>query len=430
VEPVLAVDLGTSNTVAVVRDGDGNTETVLFDGSPTLPSAVFAQPGKPLLTGRDALFSARADPERLEAHPKLRIDDVAVWLGAEVTVVEMLAAVLRRVAAETGTAFARVILTHPAAWDATRRAVLSRAAAQAGFAKVRLVPEPVAAAHYWEVEGPVALYDFGAGTFDVSVVAGTHVLAADGLTDLGGLDIDEAIIDALATTVEADEEARQSWSHLRSPRSASDRRAWRRFAEDIRTAKEALTRITETTVRIPLVDREVPLTRPQLEAIAEPLIRRTVATTRAALTTAGLTGAAGVFMVGGASRMPLVAAMLQRILGITPATTRQPELVVAQGALGVPFPAKAAASDAPPPLPHGDAIARGLLLRQAAEAMRRAAVAGRELELAGTPGPPPLPPRPKPDAHSAIWLLIGLIAAVAVGAVGVFVLVLWNASSS
>lgn len=411
-EPALAVDLGTSNTVAMIRDGDGHTRTVLFDGSPTLPSAVFAQPGKRLLTGRDALFSARADPERLEAHPRLRIDDTAVWLGAEVTVVEMLAAVLRRVVTETGTDFARTTLTHPADWDRARRAVLSRAAARAGLGKVRLVPEPVAAARYFaDHGGPVAVYDFGAGTFDVSVVAGTRVLAADGLTDLGGLDIDEAVIDALAKTVEADEEAREAWSYLRSPRTTEHRRAWRRLAEGVRTAKETLSRIHATTLTIPLVDREVRLTRAQLEAIAEPLIRRTVATTRAALTTAGLTGATGIFLVGGASRMPLVAAMLHRILGIAPTTTDHPDLAVARGALTVETAATPAVD--PPQVPDGDAIARRLLLRRAAGAMR--VVAGR------TPSPPEPP--------SGIWLLVGLIAAATVGAVGLFMLMLWNSAA-
>lgn len=419
VEPALSVDLGTSNTVAMVRDGDGDIRTVLFDGSPTLPSGVFAQPGKRLLTGRDALFSARADPERLEAHPKLRIDDTAVWLGAEVTVVEMLAAVLRRVVTEAGTDFTRVTLTHPADWDGTRRGVLSRAAAQAGLGKVRLVPEPVAAAHYFaDHGGPVAVYDFGAGTFDVSVVAGTRVLAADGLTDLGGLDIDEAIVDALAKTVEADEEARRAWSYLRSPRTSEHRRAWRRLAEGVRTSKETLSRIPETTLTIPLVNREVPFTRVQLEAIAEPLIRRTVATTRAALTTAGLTGATGIFLVGGASRMPLVAVMLHRILGIAPTTTAHPDLAVARGALKV----ETAATPAVDPLPpNGDGIARDLLLRRAAGAMR--AVAGRE--LATVEAPPPAAAKPV----SSVWFLVGLIAAATVGAVGLFVLMLWNSAA-
>src|ERR1043165_2551369 len=142
---VLAVDFGTATTVAVVRHADGRTETVLFDGAATLPSAVFAQPGKDLLTGLEALASGKAAPGRFEPHPKLLIDDEAVWLGAEVTVVEMIAAVLRRAALGAlrvlGEPFGHVVLTHPASWDAGRREVLSNAAVKAGLTPMTLVPE-------------------------------------------------------------------------------------------------------------------------------------------------------------------------------------------------------------------------------------------------------------------------------------------------
>ncbi|HWB35022.1 MAG TPA: hypothetical protein VHA75_03265, partial [Rugosimonospora sp.] len=110
----LGVDLGTSNTVAVLRWPDGRTKPLLFDGSPLLPSAVYAEPGshgRPgsgpnatggLLTGRDAVHTARVDPARFEPNPKRRIDEGTVLLGdREVPVVDMLAAVLRRVWIET-----------------------------------------------------------------------------------------------------------------------------------------------------------------------------------------------------------------------------------------------------------------------------------------------------------------------------------------
>jgi len=207
--PALAIDLGTSHTVAVLRRDGGSTEALLFDGSPLLPSAVFAQPDGTLLTGRDAVHSRRTAPERFEPNPKLRVDDGVVLLGTEVPVLALFTAVLGRVAGEARRVVAgppgRVALTHPAGWGPRRRALLSDAADRAGLRPVTLVPEPVAAARRLvpadsDPTVPAVVYDFGGGTFDASVVSGTRVLAADGLTDTGGLDVDAALIAYLEAT--------------------------------------------------------------------------------------------------------------------------------------------------------------------------------------------------------------------------------------
>src|SRR5437773_2178415 len=123
----LGVDFGTSNTVAVLRSSDG----------------------------RDAIHSARLDPARFEPNPKRRIDDHSVLLGdRELPVVDLVAAVLIRIAEEarrtTGGALPDpVTLTCPAGWGPTRRGTLCAAAALAGWPRVRLVEEPVAAATYF-----------------------------------------------------------------------------------------------------------------------------------------------------------------------------------------------------------------------------------------------------------------------------------------
>src|SRR2546421_12803211 len=77
----LGVDFGTSNTVAVLRWPDGRARSLLVDGSPLLPSAVYADPGGSLLVGKDAIHSARLDPARFEPNPKRRIDDPSGLLG-------------------------------------------------------------------------------------------------------------------------------------------------------------------------------------------------------------------------------------------------------------------------------------------------------------------------------------------------------------
>src|SRR5690606_22972701 len=124
----LGIDFGTSNTAAVLRVRGGRVEPVLFDGSPVLPSAVYHDPDSRLLTGRDAVFSARLRPERFEPNPKLRVDDGHVHLGVDVPVAELFAAVLRRVADTARDAIGRpaetVTLTHPAAWGPRRLAIL------------------------------------------------------------------------------------------------------------------------------------------------------------------------------------------------------------------------------------------------------------------------------------------------------------------
>ena len=97
---LLGVDLGTSSTVAVLRWPDGHTRPLLFDGAELLPSAVFVDAAGVPSVGRDAVRAGRADPGRYEPNPKRRIDEETVLLGVSVPVVELLAAVLRRVADE------------------------------------------------------------------------------------------------------------------------------------------------------------------------------------------------------------------------------------------------------------------------------------------------------------------------------------------
>jgi len=150
----LGIDFGTSSTVACLRWPDGRTRPLLFDGSPMLPSAVYLDNGR-LLVGRDAQHSARVDPGRYEPNPKRRIDDGTVLLGsAEIPVTTLIAEVLRRVATEASTVTGGqpfgVTLAFPAAWGELRRRTLLEAATAAGLRSPYLVPEPIAAASYFD----------------------------------------------------------------------------------------------------------------------------------------------------------------------------------------------------------------------------------------------------------------------------------------
>ncbi|GAA1034008.1 hypothetical protein GCM10009557_37510 [Virgisporangium ochraceum] len=348
----LGVDFGTSNTVGMLQRPDRSVTPLLFDSSPLLSSAVHAGPDAAVLTGADAERAALARPDGLEPHPKRRVDDGTAWLGErEHSIVDLVATVLSREWAEAcrvgGAPPSAVVLTHPAVWGRTRLGVFTEAAARAGMSPVTLVPEPAAAAAYFAAilgrEVPPGhahvVFDLGAGTFDVSAVRreahGFEVVATGGLADIGGLDLDAVVV---AHARSLTERARDAWARLDWPETTADQRARRDLWLGARAAKELLSRHVQADLHVPLVDVDLHVTRAEFEAAARPLLDRTVTTTVEMLRAAGVTRerTAGVFLVGGSSRIPLVAALLHRRLGIAPTVIDQPELVVAHGALHIP----------------------------------------------------------------------------------------------
>ncbi len=347
---VLSVDLGTSNTVAVLAAHGRPPRVVEVDGSATMPSAVYCEEDGTLVVGRDAERRARLDPARFEPNPKRRVDDGVLLLGDNVVpVTDALAAVLRRVLEETtrqlgGEPVDEVRLTHPAQWGLTRRNVLLSAARLAGVAgEVVLVPEPVAAASHYaslSVGQALAVYDLGAGTFDVAIVGATQngftVLAEDGLQDLGGLDVDQALLEHVGRQVSHRDPA--AWQRLLRPESTADRRARRTLQEDVRAAKESLSRHAHTEVPMPEPFEDVLVNRSDLEALVRPSMMRSVELLESTIRSTGMAPnqLAGIYLVGGASRIPLVATMIAEQVRIVPTSLDQPETAVALGAHHVP----------------------------------------------------------------------------------------------
>jgi hypothetical protein len=410
----LGIDFGTSNTVALMRWPDGRVRPLLFDANPLLPSAVFAPskpgPGAPdgapgdLVVGGDALHHARFDPAGLEPNPKQHIDEPAILLGArEVAVTDLIAAVLRFVYAEArrvaGSDDFAVALAHPAGWGTARRAVLAEGARRAGLGSALLVPEPVAAAHaFTAVLGQqvptgkaLVVYDLGAGTFDASVVVrrpnGFEAVAVDGLTDVGGLDIDATIVRWLGERYSPNDP--ELWSHLADAQDVESLRHRRMLWHDARVAKEMLSRAPAVVLQMPPpLNVDAQLTRDEFEAAAKPLLERTVFTTAALIRQAGVApdDVAGVLLVGGGSRIPLVATMLHRSLGIAPTITEQPEIVVAEGCLLSLSAAPADGSGAPGEGPLWPAAA--------AAAAPYASMAGQGPAASVSPNAPITPPTP------------------------------------
>ncbi|MEW1590044.1 Hsp70 family protein, partial [Micromonospora vinacea] len=453
----LGVDLGTSNTVAVLRWPDGRTRPLLMDGQPLSPSAVYADPDGTLHTGWDARRLAQADPARFEANPKRRVDEPTVRLGDRAyPPADLLAAVLAAVArAAVGAVgfLPPAVVTCPAAWDATRRQVLADALLRAGWPQAaehtlagptppgtRLLREPVAAARYYTqvlhrpvpVGGAIAVFDFGGGTLDVAVLrnegadpwgdSGFSVVADGGLPDLGGLDLDAALVRRVGELV--GERHAAQWARLTRPADPAQRRDQVRLWDEVRGAKETLSRSATAPVAVPGVAETIQLTRADVERVATPLLRRAVQRAREVIAAAGLSPdqLAGLFLVGGSSRIPLVARMLHAELGIAPTVLDQPELPVAEGALtdlplrkALPAPAYAGAPLAPaapapvsPPAPAG----------------APAPVVPSQPWPGSTPpaGPPPGPgpagaaPTPPDGANRwrrARWVVLGAVLALA-----------------
>jgi type VII secretion-associated protein (TIGR03931 family) len=446
----VAVDFGTSSTCAAMSRDGREPQVVATDGMPVVSSAVYGAGDGTLFVGQEAERQAAIDPSRFEPHPKRRIDEGELLLGnTVVTVLDVVRAVLRRAVDEArrlagGVGVDLLVLTHPADWGAVRSRVLRQAGRDLAR-ELRLVPEPVAAAVFHAAghqlrEGAVlAVLDLGGGTVDASAVrlvgegpgsypqhGGFRVLATRGEPHFGGADIDQSLLCWIGESAAGS--APEEWLRIVQGRELADRRRRRMLRADVRSAKETLSRHTYTDVPLPPPFRDVHLTRNDLERlVAEPL-GRAAGLVAACLWDAGVPAGdlAAVFLVGGSSRIPLIARLVQQRTGILPTTLDAPETVVARGALRMaePRPLPPAGAPAPrspsarPPWPS----------QQTGSAPGSASTArplGPSVAGHGSPASPPrpavpspLPPRRKGPARLR-WLLAGagvlLLAAAGAG---------------
>jgi type VII secretion-associated protein (TIGR03931 family) len=414
----VAVDFGTSSTCIAVSVRGREPQVVAVDGSPLMSSAVYAGPEGTLFVGQEADRQAAIDPSRYEPHPKRRIDEPELLLGNTVIGVrEVIRAVLTRAVSEArrvagGATVEQLVLTHPADWGGIRTRVLRQAAN--GLAnRIVLVPEPVAAAvfhaasfppQHGATDRPLAVLDLGGGTVDVSVVRrtgpGYQVLATHGDPTFGGADIDQLLIDHIGSLVSTSDP--DVWRALIEGRELPDRRRRRVIHQDVRGAKETLSRHNYTDVPLPPPFPDAHITRADLERLIDAPIRRAVDLTERTIREAGHTPAqlAGIFLVGGSSRIPMVARLIHQRCGVVPTTLDQPETVVARGALRAVN---------PEPDHTGVVPASSFPPRQPPRV-------GPATPAHGHPVPPP-PPPPVPAGNRRMVWLLGGIAAVLAGAV-------------
>ncbi|ASR34119.1 type VII secretion-associated protein [Prauserella marina] len=361
----VAVDFGTSSTCVVASMNGREPQVVVIDGQPLMSSAVYAAPDGTLFVGQEAERQAAVDPSRYEPNPKRRIDEGELLLGDTVLrVIDVMHAVLERAVTEArrlaaGAEVRLLVLTHPADWGAVRTRLLRQAAGQLAY-EVALVPEPVAAAVFHaatfapaevnqertvEFSGrpgdTLAVLDLGGGTIDVSVVrrsagemrTGFEVLATRGDPSFGGADIDQALLEHVGSLVsDADTTA---WEQLVQGRELADRRRRRVLRQDIRGAKETLSRHVYTDVPMPPPFADAHLTREDLERLVAIPLGRAVQLASATIDSAGLRPQqlTAIFLVGGSSRIPMVSRLVHERVGVVPTTLDQPETVVARGAL-------------------------------------------------------------------------------------------------
>ncbi|MDN4612562.1 Hsp70 family protein [Arthrobacter burdickii] len=359
----LGIDVGTIFTAAaVVRAGTSGPDTPqilpLGSRSASIPTVVFLGEDGTRLVGEAAERRGLSQPECVAREFKRRMgDDVPLIVGGrEVLPEELFAAVVTwvvEVATEREGGRPDVVtLTHPASWGGHRTSLLTRALGEAGIGDVVLMTEPEAAALSYASREHVAdgstlaVYDLGGGTFDATVVRKTDadsfsVLGVpQGLERLGGADFDQEIFHRVLDS------AKIPTADL-DPADPDVVAALNRLRRECAEAKEALSSDSEATVSVmvPGTHSSVRLVRSEFEAMIEPALAETIDTLHAALESAQVSAEdlTAILLVGGSSRIPLVAQLLSGEFDRPLAIDLDPKASVA---LGAAF-ATAALEDAP-----------------------------------------------------------------------------------
>ncbi len=355
----LGIDLGTTYSAAATSQGDRLEIFQLGERSATIPSIVVLRADGEVLTGEAAERRALAEPARTGREFKRRLGDPTPIIlggtpyGAEALLAHLLRSIVLSISRQLGGPPAAIALCHPASYGEYKIDLLRQAVRQADIGPVTLLTEPEAAAlHYARQERVpddtvLAVYDFGGGTFDATILrktaAGFEQLGRpEGLERLGGIDFDEALFERAMGQVRAA-------GVTIDPNDPATLAAIARLREECRRAKEALSSDTDTTVAIflPGLQTEMRLTRAEFEDTIRPRIRETIEALGRSVRSAGLEFEAldRILLVGGTSRIPLVAEMVRETTGRPVAVDAHPKHTMALGAAFVADRARRADAD-------------------------------------------------------------------------------------
>ncbi len=344
-ETIVGIDLGTTNSV-VAAVLDGRPQVIVEDGENILPSVVGLNAEGNLVTGTVARNQLAAFPDRTIASVKRRMGTMQpIQLGDQsFTPPEISAMILRRLreraARMLGHPVTRAVITVPAFFTENQRQATREAGKLAGLTVERIINEPTAATMVYHAgtqdQKHIVVYDFGGGTFDVSVIrmesGVVEVLSSKGDTQLGGDDLDALLLDHIAQPF-ADEH------QIDLRKNVSTRY---RLLQACEQAKMALSQ--DETVRISeafITEKEgeplnlqATIERHEFEELIAPLVDRTIGSVDEALRDANMTHHQidDLVLVGGSTRIPLVTERLREEFQREPSRAVDPDLAVALGA--------------------------------------------------------------------------------------------------
>ncbi len=342
---IIGIDLGTTNSCVAVYENGEATIITNPEGNRTTPSVVAFKSGEKIV-GDAAKRQVVTNKNSVTSIKRLMGSNQKVELeGKMYTPQEISAMILAYMKdyaeAYLGTKVTDAVITVPAYFNDAQRQGTKDAGRIAGLEVARIINEPTAAALAFgidktHVEQTVLVYDFGGGTFDVSILHladGTfEVLATAGNNKLGGDDIDNLIVDYICDGFKKD-----YGIDLKK-----DKMALQRIKESAEKAKKDLSSMKEVQISIPFISAnsdgplhvETSLTRAKFEDMIKPIIEKTVGPIRQSLTDAGLTKSDidQVLLVGGSTRIPAVQEAVKNELGKEPNKSVNPDEVVAMGA--------------------------------------------------------------------------------------------------
>ena len=346
---IIGIDLGTTNSEAAYMEGGTPRIIPSAEGSAyggkMFPSVVaFTKEG--ILVGEPAKRQAVLNPEKtiMQIKRKMGTDYRVKIDGKDYTPQEISAMILRKIKTDAdaflGEKITQAVITVPAYFNDNQRQATKDAGKIAGLEVLRLVNEPTAAALAYGLdkksEGKIAVLDLGGGTFDVTLMemgeGVFEVVSTSGDTQLGGMDMDNALVQWLVSEFQRDHGVDAS----------GDRQAMQRLRDAAEKAKIELSSTAETTINLPFIAQkggqplhlEKKLTRSKLEQLIEPVLSRLEGPIRQAFKDGGwqYSDVDHVILVGGPTRMPVVRERFEKILGRPAERGVDPMQCVALGA--------------------------------------------------------------------------------------------------